>query len=308
MSEHGAEHAQKLRRLADTIAGLVTADGNLPLGSSGLSLTRNSGGPVLPVHYGMQVASVCIAAQGSKRLYLTDDVVEYDESHIIVSTIDVPVASRLVRATPERPFLSVRLVLDPSRVATLAPRVFKDGPPLDTIGHPLALVFAEASMLDAVTRLIEAYADTDAEKAALFGPLAYDEFLLHLLRSPVGPRVARAAKADSAPFGVAKAVSWLRTHFAEPVTVDALADLAYMSVSSFHQHFKSVTRLSPMQYLKAVRLQNARGLLLERNVLANEAASCVGYVSASQFSRDYSRYFGLSPARDVSAMRGRLVL
>ncbi len=298
-------HQDRFRRLADTILRLMPEDGALPLGESGISVIRSSGATPT-VYYGVKIASVCVVAQGAKRLYLANEVVEYDESHIIVSTIDVPVASRLVRATPERPFLCVRLAIDPARIAVLAPRVFKDGIPFDQTSETLALVLAEAGMLDSVTRLVEACAG-DTETAALFGPMAYDEFLLHLLRSPIGPRVARAAQADSAPFGVAQAVGWLRNHFAEPVTVDGLADLAFMSVSSFHEHFKAVTHLSPMQYLKAIRLQTARGLLLDRDFQASQAAASVGYVSASQFSRDYRRYFGESPARDATALRGRPV-
>jgi AraC-like DNA-binding protein len=297
------ELQDRFRRLADTIARLMPDDGVLPLGDSGVSVIRSSGATPA-VHYGVKVASVCVVAQGSKRLYLATEVVEYDESHIIVSTIDVPVASRLIRATPGRPFLCVRLGIDPARVAELAPRVFKDGIPFDETPETLALVLAEPGMLDAVTRLVEACAG-DADTAGLFGPMAYDEFLLHLLRSPVGPRIARSSQTDSAPFGVAQAVSWLRNHFSEPVTVDGLAERAYMSVSSFHEHFKAVTHLSPMQYLKAIRLQTARGLMLDRQLQASEAATSVGYVSASQFSRDYRRYFGDSPAHDVHGLRER---
>ncbi|HME42759.1 MAG TPA: AraC family transcriptional regulator, partial [Syntrophorhabdales bacterium] len=130
-----------------------------------------------------------------------------------------------------------------------------------------------------------------------------DEILIRVLRSPIGVRVAQIGLADSGVHGVAKAVSWLRDNFSQPMKVEELAELAHMSISSFHQHFKSVTSMSPLQYQKVVRLQEARRLMLSAMMDANAASRQVGYLSASQFSREYGRFFGSAPTRDIARLR-----
>ena len=144
---------------------------------------------------------------------------------------------------------------------------------------------------------------TQPEDAELLAPLVIDEILIRLLRSPIGVRVAQIGLADSGVQGVAKAVSWLRANFSEPMKVEDLAELAHMSVSSFHQHFKSVTSMSPLQYQKVLRLQEARRLMLSTMMDAGAACWHVGYQSASQFSREYSRIFGNAPTKDIARLR-----
>jgi transcriptional regulator GlxA family with amidase domain len=141
---------------------------------------------------------------------------------------------------------------------------------------------------------------TDAE---LLAPLVVDEILIRLLRSPIGPRVALIGQQESGVQRVGKAVSWVREHFGQPMAVDALADLVHMSVSSFHQHFRAVTSMSPLQYQKVLRLHEARRLMLSRMLDAGSAGCQVGYLSASQFSREYTRLFGSAPTRDVARLR-----
>lgn len=140
-------------------------------------------------------------------------------------------------------------------------------------------------------------------EAELLGPLVIDEILIRLLRSPIGSRVAQIGLKDSGVQGIAKAVSWLRANFSKPMKVEELAGLANMSVSSFHQHFKAVTSMSPLQFQKALRLQEARRLMLSTMTDAGTASWKVGYQSASQFSREYSRFFGSAPTRDIARMR-----
>ncbi len=130
-----------------------------------------------------------------------------------------------------------------------------------------------------------------------------DEILIRLLRTPMGSRIARMGQADSSLQRVAKAVSWLRDHFDQPIDVEALAALVNMSVSSFHRQFKAVTSMSPLQYQKALRLQEARRLMLTAMLDAGDASRRVGYVSASQFSREYGRFFGSPPTRDIHRLR-----
>jgi AraC-like DNA-binding protein len=130
-----------------------------------------------------------------------------------------------------------------------------------------------------------------------------DEILIRLLRSPMGVRVAQIGEPQSGVYRVAEAVSWIRTHFAQPVTVDEMAASARMSASSFHQRFKAVTAMSPLQYQKVLRLHEARRLMLFQRTDANDACRRVGYLSPSQFSREYSRFFGSAPTKDIARLR-----
>jgi AraC-like DNA-binding protein len=150
-------------------------------------------------------------------------------------------------------------------------------------------------------RLVESMADP--AETELLAPLAVDEILIRLLLCPIGPRVAQIGLQESSVQRVAKALSWVREHFAQAITLKGLADLANMSVSSFHQHFKAVTAMTPLQYQKALRLQEARRLMVSRALDAGSAARQVGYLSASQFSREHTRLFGSAPTRDVARLR-----
>ena len=134
-------------------------------------------------------------------------------------------------------------------------------------------------------------------------PLIVDEILIRLLRCPIGVRVAQMGFAESSVDRIAKAVSWLRTNFSQPMKVEDLAELLHMSVSSFHEHFKSVTSMSPLHYQKVLRLQEARRLMFSSMMDAGMASERVGYLSASQFSREYSRLFGNAPSKDIARLR-----
>ena len=139
--------------------------------------------------------------------------------------------------------------------------------------------------------------------AELLAPLVMDEILIRLLRSPIGVRVAQMGFAESSVHRVAKAISWLRANFSQPMKVEDLAEMVHMSVSSFHEHFKSVTSMSPLHYQKVLRLQEARRLMLSTMMDAGTASQRVGYLSASQFSREYSRFFGSAPGKDIARLR-----
>jgi len=143
----------------------------------------------------------------------------------------------------------------------------------------------------------------DAGDAELLAPLVIDEILIRLLRSPMGGRIAQIGQEESSVSRVAQAVQWLRANFSEPMNVEALADSVHMSVSSFHQHFKAVTSMSPLQFQKSLRLQEARRLMVATMMDAGTASRQVGYLSASQFSREYGRFFGNAPTRDIARLR-----
>ncbi len=163
------------------------------------------------------------------------------------------------------------------------------------------VVEADASIVNAVIRLLECMQKSG--EGELLGPLIIEEILIRLLRSPIGIHVAEMGFADSGVHHVADAITWLGNNYSQQVKVAELADLTHMSVSSFHEHFKAVTSMTPMQYQKALRLQEARRLMLSRQMDATTACRMVGYISDSQFSRDYSSFFGASPKRDIAKLR-----
>jgi len=160
---------------------------------------------------------------------------------------------------------------------------------------------ATGEIVNAATRLLSLMGD--ARDAELLGPLVMDEILIRLLRGPLGPRLAQIGREDTGAQRVTKAVDWVRAHFDQPMAVEALAELVHMSPSAFHGHFKAVTNMSPLQFQKALRLREARRLMLTANMDVAGAGRQVGYVSASQFIREYRRLFGNAPARDVALLR-----
>jgi AraC-like DNA-binding protein len=211
------------------------------------------------------------------------------------------VAYQVTRASRSEPFLCFRLDLDPQEIARLILKVYPQGTPRFHSSGAIHLGLVDESIVEAAVRLFGLM--TKPGDAELLAPLVVEEILIRLLRGPLGVQIAQIGLADSGVRGVAKAVSWLRENFAETMKVEDLADLANMSVSSFHQHFKAVTSMSPLQYQKALRLQEAKRLMLSKMMDAGTASWNVGYSSASQFSREYGRFFGIPPAKDITRLR-----
>ena len=229
------------------------------------------------------------------------DVLEYDPAHLLVFAVDLPIASQVTRASRKDPYLGFVMDLDPARVAELAPRVYPRGIPKASDIGGLFAGRATDPIVDAVSRLLELLAHP--EDATLLGPLVVDEILIRLLRTPIGKRVAQIGNPKSGVQRIGEAVSWIRAHFAQPVTVEDMASSVHMSASSFHQRFKAITSMSPLQYQKVLRLHEARRLMLFQSMDASDACRRVGYVSPSQFSREYSRFFGSAPVRDIARLR-----
>ena len=297
----GAQSAdQSLSGLTGLIAAYAPHDGHFELRVPGVHAIRRSRINTELMH-GVQQSAFCIVTQGAKSVMVGREVYEYDASRMIVFSVDVPVASQVTHASLAEPFLCLRPDLDPSKIAELVLRVFPHGLPTVHDSNAVSVVRADVNILNAATRLIELMSQPgDAE---LLAPLVIDEILIRLLRSPVGVRVAQIGVADSGMRGVAKAIGWLRENFSVPMSVDKLAELANMSVSTFHQHFKAVTSMSPLQYQKTIRLQEARRLMLSAMMDAGSASRHVGYISASQFSREYGRFFGSAPTADIARLR-----
>jgi AraC-like DNA-binding protein len=242
-----------------------------------------------------------VAAQGSKAIMLGREVVEYDPAHLLVFAVDLPVSSQVTRASRKDPYLGFVMDLDPTRVAELAARVYPRGTPRTSDVGGLYAGRSTDAIVDAVSRLLELMAHPD--DADLLGPLVVDEILIRLLRTPIGRRVAQIGDPKSGVQRIADAVSWIRAHFAQPITVDEMAGSVHMSASSFHQRFKAITSMSPLQYQKVLRLHEARRLMLFQSMDASDACRRVGYVSPSQFSREYSRFFGHAPVKDIARLR-----
>ena len=289
-----------LAKLTDLVMAHAPYDGSFDLRLPGVHVTRASRVHKELVH-GVLSSSLCLVAQGAKRVMLGQEVYEYDASRMLVYSVDVPVAAQVTQASLDEPFLGLRLDLDPSRIAGLTSKVYPHGLPATREGRAICVDRADAHVLNAVVRLMGlASQPGDAE---LLAPLVIDEILIRLLRSPLGLRVALIGQEESRIHQVSKAVTWVRTHFDQPLDVERLAALVHMSPSSFHQHFKAVTSLSPLQYQKALRLQEARRLMLLTMLDAGTAGRRVGYQSASQFAREYGRYFGQAPTRDIARLR-----
>jgi AraC-like DNA-binding protein len=295
-----ASRKPDMAKLADLILAHAAYDGSFELRIPGIYVARASRTNTELVH-AVAKPSMCIIAQGAKSVMLGQEVYEYDASRMLIFSVDLPVTGQVTRASHSVPYLSFKLELDPHKVAELVLKVYPNG--LHRIQEKRAVytVQANAGIIDAVIRLMKLM--TQPGDAELLAPLVIDEILIRLLRSPIGARVAQIGLAESCVHGVMKAVSWLRENFSEPMKVEDLAELANMSASSFHQHFKSATSMSPLQYQKVLRLQEARRLMLSKVMDAGSASWQVGYQSPSQFSREYGRFFGSAPARDISRLR-----
>lgn len=289
-----------LAQLANQLKAHAPYDGSFDLRLPGVHITRTSRVHKELVH-GVLRSSLCLVAQGAKRVMLGQEIYEYDASRMLVYSVDVPVAAQVTQASLDAPFLGLRLDLDPFRIADLTAKVYPHGLPHRGEGHAICVDQADGQVLDAVMRLM-GLASQPGE-AELLAPLVLDEILIRLLLSPLGARVALIGQEESKVHQVSRAVSWVRAHFDQPLDVERLAALVHMSPSSFHQHFKAVTSLSPLQYQKALRLQEARRLMLLARVDAGTAGRRVGYQSPSQFAREYGRYFGNAPTRDIARLR-----
>ena len=302
LQSHPGEAANEfeLEKLARLIATYSPHDGSFDLHIPGLHTGRLSR-INKQCTYALRVPSLCIVAQGAKTVIVGEEVYEYDSSRMIVFSVALPVTAQVTQASFAKPYLSLRLDLDAPRISELVLKVFPHGVPPAQERKAVYITPADASIINASTRLMECLAHPgDVE---LVAPLVMDEILIRLLRSPIGIRVAQMGFAESSVHRVAKAISWLRVNYSQPMKVDELARLVNMSVSSFHEHFKSVTSMSPLHYQKVLRLQEARRLMLSSMMDAGAASLQVGYLSPSQFSREYSRFFGSAPTKDIARLR-----
>ncbi|MEO5796118.1 MAG: AraC family transcriptional regulator [Rhodoferax sp.] len=262
-----------------------------------VSLVR-SDTPTLPVGVVYQ-PMLCIVAQGAKRALLGDTIVEYRAGQYLVVSVDLPITGAVVQARPDAPYLAVSLALDPAVLAEML--LTLPGPPPGAPPQGLAVSPAPPDLLDAALRLLRLL-DTPAQ-IPMLAPLVEREILYRLLTGAQAPMLRQIAMAHSHLAHVSRAIGWIRSHFAEPLRIDAVAQQVHMTASTFHRHFKAVTAMSPLQYQKQIRLQEARRLLLAGQADAASIGFAVGYESPSQFSREYARMFGQPPLRDAVRLR-----
>ena len=243
--------------------------------------------------------------QGIKRMTVGDRQLDHRPGTFLVASIDVPVVCAVVDCSKERPYLGLAIELDPATVGALLLDLPSGPERVHDLAkdelEPMTLSPTTKAMNDALlrfVRLVEAPGDVP-----LLAPMIERELLYRVLQSEHGMVLRQFARADSRLSQIHRVVKWIRAHLAEPLPVETLAGVASMSVSSFHRHFKAVTGLSPLAYHKQMRLQEARRRLLAEPGAVASVAFSVGYESASQFSREYTRQFGMPPARDASRLR-----
>jgi AraC-like DNA-binding protein len=244
----------------------------------------------------------CVIAQGSKELHLGEERYRYDPYHYCLGTLELPVVSQIIEASPERPYLTLRLELDPTLVGSVMVEAGHVSPRDQADMRAINVSPLDASLLDAVVRLVRLL-DTPAE-ARFLAPLITREIVYRLLIGEQAGRLRHIAVQGGHTDRIVRAIERFRKEFDQPLRIDDIARDLGMSVSSFHNHFKAVTAMSPLQFQKRLRLQEARRLMLSENHDAASAGYQVGYDDASHFNREYKRLFGSPPMRDVERLRG----
>ncbi|WP_080898440.1 AraC family transcriptional regulator [Variovorax paradoxus] len=285
--------------LTRAVARIAQSDGDFLTAIPELSLHRRSA-TTDPMHclYGFGVG---ITVSGQKRVALGEEVFDYSAGQSLLTTADLPVVTHITRASAAQPFMGLMLRLDPRAVVQAAAEMALPQPTRDCSYRAMSLGDLDATLLGAVTRLIELL--HEPRLLPQLAPLLQQEILVRLLAGRHGPQLQRLVAVGSPSQQVVQSMTWLKLNFTQPVLADDLAASVHMSPSTFRQHFRAVAGMSPMQYLKQLRLQEARQLMLNQGIDAGTAGVRVGYESASQFSREYARLFGAPPLRDIRRMR-----
>ncbi|WP_201268212.1 AraC family transcriptional regulator [Pseudomonas aeruginosa] len=294
------DHAEPgLPGLSALIARHAPTSGDFISPLPALSLHRRaSPTDPMPCIYGLGLG---VVAQGSKQIMQQEAVLHYQAGQGMLTSIDQPVVSHVALASAAKPFLGLMLTLDASQVMRIASELQLPPPPKAGTHQAIVIADLDDGVIHALERLLGLL-----DEPTLFGhlaPLVQEEIIIRLLAGKHGVALRHLVAAGSPMQQIAKVVAWLKQNLAQPMRIDDLAERVHMSPSTFRQHFRTLTGVSPLQFHKQLRLQEARQLMLNRHLDAGQAAGLVGYESASQFSREYSRAFGAPPQRDIRRMR-----
>ena len=265
----------------------------------GLALFRREE-PTGPIS-GMYEPSICLVAQGAKRVLLGDDTFVYDAHHYLITSVHLPTVVQIIEASREKPYLGLRLTLDLREVSQLMADSSLPPPRAQQSSRGMATGEVTLPLLTVFGRLIDLLAEQ--QDIPILAPIIQREIIYRLLVGDQGERLRQIASAGSQSHQISWAIDWLKNNFAQPLSIDDLAAQVSMSCSTFHHHFRSMTALSPLQFQKQLRLQEARRLMLTERMDAANAAFEVGYESPSQFNREYNRLFGAPPLRDITKLR-----
>jgi len=247
--------------------------------------------------------SLCLVAQGAKRVTLGSEQFAYDAAHYLIASVDLPVLAQITEASPEKPYLGLMFKLDPRMISQL----ILDGglamprPQQTILG--IAVCRLTAPLLGAFQRLLDVL--DQPEDIPVLAPMIQREIHYRLLMGEQGARLRQMGTVGSQSNQLAKAIDWLKRNYAEPLRVEDLAAQARMSIPTFHRHFRDLTTMSPIQFQKRIRLHEARRVMFAERLDASSAALQVGYESPTQFNREYSRLFGAPPLRDIKSLRSR---
>ncbi|RYF53046.1 MAG: AraC family transcriptional regulator [Comamonadaceae bacterium] len=288
-----------LVKLVDIVGRHARSDGIHATPIPGVGLIR-SGTPTMPMPV-VYEPTLCLVAQGRKQAMLGTTAYVYDAANYLIASVDLPVMGSVIEASASTPYLCLVLDLDMVELSDLALRYPLPEENRAVLSSGIALNETTPELLDASVRLASLL-DRPGDIEAL-APLVIREILYRLLTGTGNSILRQMARADSRLNQIAKAIAWLRSHYMESCRIDDIADIAGMSRSAFHAHFKAVTSMSPLAFRSQLRLQEARRLMVSESIDAAAAGYRVGYESPSQFSREYSRLYGAPPIRDVARLR-----
>jgi AraC-like DNA-binding protein len=302
MSENREREAQReqsnCEELVERITRVLPEDGKLePIKGVRLARSTETGEPV----YGVSDATFCITAQGCKEVFLGGHRYLYDPHSYLLSTAELPIVSRVLAASPQQPYLGMYIVIDPAVVASVMVEMGQLPPRSQAPARAIEVSPLDDSLLDAVVRLARLL-DSPAEARLLFA-LVSREITYRLLCGEQGYRLRQMTVLGGHTHRISQAVEKISREFNKPLHIEELARGIGMSVSGFHHHFKQVTAMSPLQFQKQLRLQEARRLMVGETLDATTAGFRVGYDDTSHFNRDYKRFFGVPPMRDVERLR-----
>lgn len=287
------ELARKIASFVGSAEKLITT--NIP----GLMLSRRTA-PTAPASVAFE-PSLAVVAQGRKRIDLGRTTFIFDQSRFLLTSLDLPVISQVIEARKELPYLGFLLKLEMPAVRELLSREEIQAPEAPPDGPAMATGETTAELLDACCRLVDLL--NAPQDIPFLSGLIQREIIYRILRGPEGAHLRAIATLGEQSHRTAKAIAWVRANYAKPLRVEDLAKIAGMGVSTLHHHFRTLTAMSPLQYQKQLRLHAARERMLIDSLDAASAAFEVGYESATQFNREYSRFFGQPPKRDIRTLR-----